>query len=381
VSFDDGDEAVTPPMKDGLYEIPLGWLRLDGGTQSRARLDDSVAEDYAELLRAGSTFRDPLEAVYDGSSYWLWDGFHRHKGGEKAGVGTLKVNVRIGTLEDAKWLALGANKTHGLRRTNEDKRRIVEAALAMQPGMSDHAIAEHCGVSQPFVGSIRRSLITVISQPPTTTDQPLSYDDSEKPEEAPVTRTGRDGRTTNTSKIGKGGRKKKQQEQPTAEDVAAHEQEQHEIGEAMLETVHGKKDAKAKPAGDDGTGVIRDELGTALPPHLRDVFGDTKLAEEIDRINTWKRAIEQKASIRRVGGLVPYNRHLGLKQGEFRENIETAWAALDTAAHILRSCVPCAVCPRCKGADGGCGHCNSSGFVPRWLYDRLAEDAEMEAGQ
>jgi hypothetical protein len=33
----------------------------------------------------------------------------------------------------------GTNKAHGLRRSNEDKRCVVEAGLAMKPKMSDRA--------------------------------------------------------------------------------------------------------------------------------------------------------------------------------------------------------------------------------------------------
>lgn len=54
---------------------------------------------------------------------------------------------------------------HGLRRTNADKRRAVMAALAHPNGrgLSDRLIAEHCGVSDPFVGTVRAELQTVSS--------------------------------------------------------------------------------------------------------------------------------------------------------------------------------------------------------------------------
>jgi hypothetical protein len=86
-------------------------------------------------------------------------------------------------VEDARWYALGANTVHGLRRTNEDKRRAVEGALAMRPGMSSAAIAEHCGVSHTMVNGMRPPLEDSSSQP--------------------AARTGRDGRTIDTSNIGK----------------------------------------------------------------------------------------------------------------------------------------------------------------------------------
>lgn len=53
-----------------------------------------------------------------------------------------------------------------------DKRRAVLTLMedAEWSKWSDNKIAEKCGVSQPFVGKLRESLITVISEnPPTRT--------------------------------------------------------------------------------------------------------------------------------------------------------------------------------------------------------------------
>ncbi|CAH1672360.1 hypothetical protein CHELA20_50910 [Hyphomicrobiales bacterium] len=53
----------------------------------------------------------------------------------------------------------GANSLHGLRRSNEDKRRAVMRLLedSVWSGWSDGEVARRCGVSQPFVSSLRRS--------------------------------------------------------------------------------------------------------------------------------------------------------------------------------------------------------------------------------
>lgn len=65
-------------------------------------------------------------------------------------------------LADAQWYSFGVNKTHGLRRSNEDKRRSVEGALSHEMGgeRSDGFIADHCGVSQRMVSEIRKNLIS-----------------------------------------------------------------------------------------------------------------------------------------------------------------------------------------------------------------------------
>lgn len=57
-------------------------------------------------------------------------------------------------------LTVGANASHGLRRTNADKRKAVEILLNDDEWKlwSDREIARRCLVSHNFVGDIRRSI-------------------------------------------------------------------------------------------------------------------------------------------------------------------------------------------------------------------------------
>ncbi len=65
-------------------------------------------------------------------------------------------------MDEAIWLASRANLTHGVRRTNEDKRRAVEMALSSKgASMSDRAVAEHVGVTHPLVSKVRGEVETV----------------------------------------------------------------------------------------------------------------------------------------------------------------------------------------------------------------------------
>ena len=161
-------EPKPTPAKSGRpEEIPLDRIRLDGETQPRSRLEVAVVNDYAEAIERGAKF-PPLELVHDGKDYWLWDGFHRWHAAAKAKKNALKANVRPGTVEDARWLALSANQVHGLRRCNEDKRRAVEAALKQRPNESDRAIAAHVGVSNVFVSGRRPQVLTVNTSEPAT---------------------------------------------------------------------------------------------------------------------------------------------------------------------------------------------------------------------
>lgn len=64
-----------------------------------------------------------------------------------------------------------ANSQHGLRRTNEDKRRAVMTLLqdAEWGGWSDREIARRAGVSNNFVSILRSSLSSNDSGPRTYT--------------------------------------------------------------------------------------------------------------------------------------------------------------------------------------------------------------------
>jgi phage N-6-adenine-methyltransferase len=144
--------------------IQVSQIRRDGGTQSRGEMNTDVVAAYADEMRTGVEF-PPIGVVFDGETYWLWDGFHRVQAAVNAGVDELSAYVEQGTQRDAVLLSVGANATHGLRRTNADKRRAVEMLLRDEEWgkWSDNQIARYCSVSQPFVSQIRSSLITVIS--------------------------------------------------------------------------------------------------------------------------------------------------------------------------------------------------------------------------
>jgi len=140
-------------------QLELSQIRLDGGTQPRAMYHFGIGESYAEDMAAGAVF-PPVIAFYDGTDYWLADGFHRVFAAEKIEWTSIEADVRQGTLEDAQWYSYSVNQAHGLRRSNEDKNRAVEAALKHPKAadMSDRDIADHCGVTHPFVAEVRKRI-------------------------------------------------------------------------------------------------------------------------------------------------------------------------------------------------------------------------------
>jgi hypothetical protein len=134
-------------------------LRLDriitnGGTQPRAAMHEETIADYAEAMEAGAKF-PPVTVFFDGEKHWLADGFHRVAGAKRAGFLDVDADVRQGSKRDAILFSLGANAAHGLRRTNEDKRRVVKHMLEDWSEWSTRKIADACGVSHFFVNKLR----------------------------------------------------------------------------------------------------------------------------------------------------------------------------------------------------------------------------------
>ncbi|MCC6363178.1 MAG: ParB N-terminal domain-containing protein [Bryobacterales bacterium] len=166
--------------------LALDAIRRDGGTQPRTEIDPSIVNEYADEMKAGATF-PPVVVFFDGNSYWLADGFHRVDAYREAGIIEIECLVRQGTLDDARWYSFSANQTHGLRRTNEDKRRAVMAALThpKSAGLSDEQIAIHVGVHRNTVLAYRKEATCTNCASEATL------------------RSGKDGRVIDTAKIGK----------------------------------------------------------------------------------------------------------------------------------------------------------------------------------
>jgi hypothetical protein len=134
--------------------LPINDISTGGQTQARAEINEATVAEYAAALEDGATL-PPVLAFHDGAAYHLADGFHRLHANRKIGATTIDCEVRTGTLLEARLYAYGANKTHGLQRTNADKRKAVGGMLADFADWSDRAIAKHVGVAHTLVSSIR----------------------------------------------------------------------------------------------------------------------------------------------------------------------------------------------------------------------------------
>jgi ParB-like chromosome segregation protein Spo0J len=139
-----------------------------------AGVDPAIVADYAEAMESGAVF-PPVVVFHDGGEeYWLADGFHRAEAAKRIGREEITAEVRLGSQRDAVLHAVGANASHGLRRTPDDRRRAIETLLR-DPAWakwSDREIGKACAVDHKTVGKVRRALTGDVP-----TDRTVSYRD------------------------------------------------------------------------------------------------------------------------------------------------------------------------------------------------------------
>lgn len=157
---------MTTP--DAVYEtIDIDNIEATAATQVRVRLDRATIEEYQEALENGAEM--PALTVYREANTdrnILSDGFHRLYAMVNLGWKQVVCEVREGKMIDALIDALGANREHGLRRTNADKRHAVEMALK-DPELSklkQIEIAEICGVHERTVRRINTDILTAADE-------------------------------------------------------------------------------------------------------------------------------------------------------------------------------------------------------------------------
>lgn len=139
-----------------MKELKVSDIRIDGGTQIRERLNSDKVNEYAEQMDDGVVF-PPITVFFDGSSYWLSDGFHRLFAEKLRGTEIIKATVTNGTIDEAEFFACGANK-HGLNMTAGDYRRSIIKMLnnSKAKDFSNTQIATHVGTSASTVARVKK---------------------------------------------------------------------------------------------------------------------------------------------------------------------------------------------------------------------------------
>lgn len=338
-----------------LTKTPLHRVQSVHNYQSRAgRLNEELVAEYAELYKSGKEM-PPIDVC--GSTnmgFFIVDGFHRHEGMKVAGYKgetEVMVNVVDGRVLPAvvKWLASSANKAHGLRRTNEDKRRAVEMALEAMPEQSDGAIAEHVGVTREYVQRTRPQ-VAIKSQP----EKRTGIDGKQYPAPPPL--------------APKAPQPKAAPPAPTAPPKAADEEGATHIPPAPATAPAGNQAAKTPPP-PSRTGITvskkRDELNRPIPEDLQPHWNRRgELMSHLAKLKEIQRAL--------INGRQE-------RDALYAQVTQETVAYSTNVINAVEDCMPYAVCPWCGGMNPGCNMCgNRGGFVSKFQIERFAKtDAEI----
>src|SRR5690625_7850772 len=99
--------------------IKLEEISIYGGTQTRAATNDEAIVHYAEEMEDGTQF-PPITVFFDGSKYWLADGFHRSLAAKQNGNEEILAEDHETSRTKHMEQGLGTKATTGRRRTAVD---------------------------------------------------------------------------------------------------------------------------------------------------------------------------------------------------------------------------------------------------------------------
>jgi hypothetical protein len=162
------------PILNTRKAMRLDKIRIDGGTQARAKMSDETIRNYADALKDGVEF-PPVLVFHDGVDYWLADGFNRYYAHKEIKRTEIEAEVRRGNILDAKLYACGANSAHGQPRTSADKRNAILLVLnePAWKAMSEREVARACNVSHTLVQVVKRSLALMPQESPKGTKKQI----------------------------------------------------------------------------------------------------------------------------------------------------------------------------------------------------------------
>ncbi|HZZ76905.1 MAG TPA: ParB/RepB/Spo0J family partition protein [Gemmataceae bacterium] len=284
--------------------VPISRVRTDGGTQTRAAVNPDTVVDYTDVLRAGGTL-PPVVVFEDGDDLWMADGFHRLEAHLAAGLTEISAEIRHGSKRDALLYSAGANHTHGLRRSNADKRQAIKLLLEDEEWCkrADNWIATACNVSNHLVAAVRAD---------------STWNSPSCPQEQ--------------------GNSREKQEMRVSKDLKKR-------------PAKAKQISRPQPTPDDGRedGEIVDDEGYTVAARLREHF---KVAPAIRSV---------AAEMTRLAGKL----HEIEASKAYRDATQTDRKAystmLLTGATMLKDIAPAVVCGTCHG--DGCGSCGKKGYL------------------
>ncbi len=96
----------------GVREVSISKVVIDYKLYPRVKIDESVVNHYAELIKEGVVF-PPIKVVEKNGKYIILDGVHRYLAYKKAGFD--KIRVEVYEIPEKDWFYYASlwNAEHG----------------------------------------------------------------------------------------------------------------------------------------------------------------------------------------------------------------------------------------------------------------------------
>lgn len=297
-------------------KLQIAALAINSKTQQRHGTSNDAVKEYVDAIKNGVTL-PPIDVFFDGVMYFIGDGWHRVQAYKEAGHSCIFAVVHDGTLRDAIYHACGANKEHGLRRTNADKKQAVMTLLNDNEWveLSDRMIASHCGVNHETVAKYRANVDPQLAISPVGSSA--------------TRRTGRDGKKRPTSQKKKGN---------STKDVATQEVSEPDEPEVV------------------------DDADDFNPETLPDSMIDLA-ALQADYKSCVNALTKVKTTMVALAGDEKYGVFLC-------DKITRITTEIDSMRATIKQMTPFEVCAGCKGE--GCKKCSNSGFFTKFAVSQRA---------
>jgi hypothetical protein len=144
-----------------LVCMPLTDIRVDADMQARAEMDWPHVNQLARYIKDGVQMADPLLVYFDGTYYWLVDGFHRYSAMMQVdGIPDPTCKIVEGTKQEAEVEAMGQNGSHGkpLTRAERNQNAIDVLGHPLCADWTSEQIGLHVGLSESTVHRVRTRL-------------------------------------------------------------------------------------------------------------------------------------------------------------------------------------------------------------------------------
>jgi uncharacterized ParB-like nuclease family protein len=333
------------------------------GLQTRAQISMDAVREYATDERERGAVFPPLTVFHDGAVYWLADGFHRLGAARQNGKKKVACEVREGGFADALRHALGANSSHGMRRTHIDIANAVKLAYEKRTVLGFDAGEPAARAIADLIGCDPKTVTVHLGKFPTwkNATERVGSDGKTYPvlPPPPVRRSVPPDRAAN----GTDGTKGTDETDGGATTLNAERSTPN--AQVLRVSSPPVRRPTPPPVRRNPTNGPVDGRGREIPPDLLEIWnrrGEARdLAGMVSRVRVALRDAQD--------GKDPLWSEI---------NFGSALAHLDMAYKEIAAAEPWCVCPMCQGI--GCEACRGRGLMGKFRYDNVVPENIRKAG-